>query len=91
MDPDTLSDAFRRAARRAGVPGIRLHDLRHGWATAMIGAGQNAAAVSEALGHATVGFTLTTYVHSGADMGAPLAVAAEAALAELARPVATGE
>ena len=48
----------------------------------MIGAGQNAAAVSEALGHATVGFTLTTYVHSGAEMGAPLAAAAEEALGD---------
>jgi hypothetical protein len=48
-------------------------------ATTMIGAGQNAAAVSEALGHVTVGFTLTTYVHSGAEMGAPLAAAAEEA------------
>lgn len=77
MDPDTLGDAFRRAAKLAGVPSIRLHDLRHGWATAMIAAGQNAAAVSEALGHATVGFTLTTYVHSGSEMGASLAAAAE--------------
>lgn len=82
MDPDTLGDAFRRATARAGVVGVRLHDLRHAWATAMIGAGQNAAAVSEALGHATVGFTLTTYVHSGAEMGAPLAAAAEEALGD---------
>lgn len=82
LDPDTLSDAFRRALKRAGVSGVRFHDLRHAWATAMIGAGQNAAAVSEALGHATVGFTLTTYVHSGAEMGAPLAAATEEALGD---------
>jgi hypothetical protein len=49
----------------------------------MIGAGQNAAAVSEALGHATVGFTLTAYVHAGVEMGAPLAAATEDAFGKV--------
>lgn len=79
LDPGRLSDAFRRAAKRAGVSGVRLHDLRHAWATRMISANQSAAAVSGALGHSTVGFTLTTYVHPDAEMGAPLAAAAEKA------------
>jgi integrase len=82
LDPTRLSDAFRRAARRAGVS-IRLHDLRHAWATRMISAGQSAAAVGRALGHSQISFTLTTYVHPDAEMGAPLAAAAEDALGNL--------
>lgn len=82
LDPSRISDAFRRAARRAGIS-IRLHDLRHAWATRMISAGQSAAAVGRALGHSTVGFTLSTYVHPDAEMGAPLAAAAEEALGDV--------
>lgn len=82
LDPSRLSDAFRRAAKRAGVR-LRLHDLRHAWATRMISAGQSAAAMGRALGHSTVGFTLSTYVHPDAAMGAPLAAAAEEALGDV--------
>ncbi len=31
--PDRITDLFRQAVKAAGVPSIRLHDLRHGWAT----------------------------------------------------------
>ena len=51
----------------------------------MIGAGQSAAAVGRALGHSTVSFTLSTYVHPDAEMGASLAAAAEEALGEALR------
>ena len=83
-DPDVIGDAFRRAAARAGVS-ARLHDLRHAWATQMISSGQSAAAVGRALGHSTVGFTLTTYVHPDAEMGASIAAAAEEALGQALR------
>jgi integrase len=85
IDPDSLGRAFRRASSRAGVRGVRLHDLRHGWATSQIAAGVSPAAVSAALGHSQVGFTLTTYVHPNAVMAAPLADTAEAALGEALR------
>jgi hypothetical protein len=53
----------------------------------MIASGQNVAPVSEALGHSQAGFTMTTYVHSDAEMAAPLAAATEAGLgAALGRP-----
>jgi integrase len=80
IDPDNLGDAFRRAARAAGLDSVRLHDLRHAWATSMIAAKQSPAAVAAFLGHSQVSFTLTTYVHADADMAAPVAEAAEAAL-----------
>jgi integrase len=81
MEPDTLTDSFRRACKRADVQGVRLHDLRHAWATQMIAAKQSPAAVAAFLGHSQVSFTMTTYVHADAAMAAPVAEAAEAALA----------
>ena len=43
---------------------IRLHDLRHIWASLALQAGVNSKVVSERLGHASVGFTLATYSHA---------------------------
>lgn len=62
MRPDVLSNAFRRLATTAGVPRIRLHDLRHGHATVLVEAGVDPATVSSRLGHATTQFTLDVYV-----------------------------
>jgi len=61
--PGYVTRAFREAVDRAGVPKIRLHDLRHTWASLALSAGVNPKVVSERLGHATVAFTLDTYSH----------------------------
>lgn len=47
----------------SGVRRIRLHDLRHCWATNAIASGANIVAVSRYLGHATIQQTLETYTH----------------------------
>jgi hypothetical protein len=47
----------------AGLPAIRLHDLRHSYATAALAAGIPAKVVSERLGHATIAITMDTYSH----------------------------
>jgi hypothetical protein len=62
-NPPAISLAFRRAAKAAGVPLIRLHDLRHTHATLLLAAGINPKVVSERLGHSSVAFTLDTYAH----------------------------
>lgn len=49
--------------KASGVPAIRLHDLRHSFATNAIGSGANIVAVSRYLGHATIQQTLATYTH----------------------------
>jgi integrase len=61
--PDYVTRAFRESVKRAEIPRIRLHDLRHTWASLALAAGVNPKVVSERLGHATVGFTLDTYSH----------------------------
>ena len=52
-----------RGAVGAGLPRIRLHDLRHSWATAALGAGVPAKVVSQRLGHSAIGITMDTYSH----------------------------
>jgi integrase len=63
LHPDVISDWFERLAREAGLPKIRLHDVRHSYASAALAAGIPAKIVSERLGHATVQITLDTYSH----------------------------
>lgn len=55
--------SFDPLMRKAGVPRIRFHDLRHTAATLMIAAGVPVKVVSEMLGHADVGTTLRIYAH----------------------------
>jgi|SRR5215216_6421968 integrase len=47
----------------AGVPIIRLHDLRHTHATLALAAGVHPKVVQERLGHANIAITLDTYSH----------------------------
>ena len=54
---------FKRTIAAAGLPDVRLHDLRYGYATAFVGAGVPAQTVSGMLGHATVGITLDLDAH----------------------------
>ena len=55
---------FTRHAARAGLPVIRVHDLRHGWATLALGRGVHPKVVQERLGHASVAITLDVYSHA---------------------------
>ena len=61
--PTRLSQTFERIVRRAGVPVIRLHDLRHTHGTLLIKDGVPVKVVSERLGHANIAFTIQTYQH----------------------------
>jgi integrase len=63
IDPDTFGKAFRMAREAVGLDGVRLHDLRHAFATVLVTAGTNVRVVSDLLGHATPAFTLAVYTH----------------------------
>ena len=54
---------FKKALRKAGLREIRIHDLRHTYATLRISKGDNIGDVSKQLGHHSVKFTLDTYYH----------------------------
>ncbi len=61
--PDRITDLFGQAVKAAGVRHIRLHDLRHGWATLALGAGIHPKVVQERLGHANIAMTMDRYSH----------------------------
>ncbi len=63
IDPNVLSHAFTRLARQSGLEGVRFHDLRHTFASLMLMLGAKPKVISEALGHASVAFTMDTYSH----------------------------
>lgn len=52
-----------RVAKRAGVPRIRFHDLRHCHATLLLQQGVHPKVVQERIGHSTISMTLDTYSH----------------------------
>ncbi len=54
---------FNKALEKAGLRGIRIHDLRHTYATLRISKGDNIADVSNQLGHHSVKLTMDVYYH----------------------------
>jgi integrase len=80
MRPGSVGQAFGRLVASAGVPWIRLHDLRHTHASHLLMAGVNVKVVSERLGHASVSFTLDTYGHVMPGQQAQAAAAAASLL-----------
>ena len=52
---------WQPAAKRAGLPGITFHGLRHSFVAILVAAGCNVREVSEWAGHNNVAFTLTRY------------------------------
>jgi integrase len=60
---DKLAERFKAILRQAGLPVIRLYDLRHTAATLALSAGVPPKVVAEQLGHASAAFTLDVYSH----------------------------
>jgi integrase len=93
IHPNRFGLWFRRRTRTAGLPAIRLHDMRHSYATAGLAAGVPPKVMSERLGHATVAFTLDTYTSalpamdkSAADVVAALILGTEEARGSSSAP-----
>ncbi len=63
LRPGWVTAQFSKLSRAAGLRHIRLHDLRHTWATLALEEGVNPKVVSEQLGHANVSITLDIYSH----------------------------
>jgi integrase len=65
LDAGNLRDrVFRPLLAKASVPMIRFHDLRHTFATLLLGKGTNPKLVSEMLGHSNISMTLGIYSHA---------------------------
>lgn len=62
-NPEFISRSFKRDLKRAILPDIRFHDLRHGHATMLLELGEDLKVISERLGHSTITLTADTYSH----------------------------
>lgn len=63
ISPDSVLHMLHRVLKRAGLPKVRFHDLRHTFATLALQNGVDVKTVSGMLGHYSAGFTLDTYAH----------------------------
>jgi integrase len=63
LNPDALLAQFHRLLEHAGLPRMRLHDLRHSTATILLGKGTHPKLVQELLGHSSVDITMDIYSH----------------------------
>lgn len=61
--PDRVTKLFAETRTRAGVQGVRVHDLRHFVATQLLGSGVDVRTVAGRLGHARPSVTLDIYGH----------------------------
>lgn len=71
-DHSLINGSVRAAARRAGMPGVHSHLLRHSAVSLLIDAGMNPKRIQEFAGHASVTMTLDVYGHlfgAGAELG----------------------
>ena len=64
---------FNQHVRSAGLPRIRLHDIRHSVATLALESGAHPKVVSERLGHFSSAFTMDIYSHVGPNLQTQLA------------------
>jgi integrase len=71
---------FKPPLKKADVPEIRFHDLRHTCATILLSKNKHPKFVQELLGHATVSITLDTYSHVLPGMDEGLSEAMDEAL-----------
>ena len=68
MSPDSVLHMLQRVLKRAGLPRIRFHDLRHTFATLALENGMDVKTLSAMLGHVSAVTTLDIYTHITGDM-----------------------
>jgi integrase len=63
LEPRNLNRWFDELRRRADLPWLRLHDLRHAFATFMRDTGSDLTLIKETLGHSQISITANLHTH----------------------------
>lgn len=63
LAPNNIWRSLHRSLVKAGLPPVRVHDLRHTAATYLLSLGTHPKKVQELLGHSSILLTLDTYSH----------------------------
>ncbi|MGW2217799.1 hypothetical protein ACWCSD_22650 [Nonomuraea sp. NPDC001684] len=88
LKPDWVSEHFERETLAAGLPPIRLHDLRHGAATLSLAAGNDMTTTSRMLRHSSLSITSDLYTTVLPELAH---AAAEASVGLVPRAVPVGD
>ncbi|MEM0138522.1 MAG: site-specific integrase [Thermoplasmatales archaeon] len=65
IHPRNFHRKYKQLLHRAGLPNLRLHDLRHTYATRLLELGEDIRVIQELLGHSSYNLTANTYSHVG--------------------------
>ncbi|MGO9258910.1 MAG: tyrosine-type recombinase/integrase [Bryobacteraceae bacterium] len=63
LEPRNIERAFSEIITAAGLPRVRVHDLRHTAATLLLAQGVHPRVVMELLGHSQIAITMNIYSH----------------------------
>jgi integrase len=63
LNPNYVLERFKKLLKKAGLPDMRFHDMRHSVATILLSMGTNPKVVQELLGHNRIQETMDTYSH----------------------------
>lgn len=63
LDADHIRKVFDSCLKKAGLRKVRFHDLRHSFASWLIGNGESLPYVRDQLGHHSIQITVDTYGH----------------------------
>ena len=64
--PNSIHDTWDRIRKNAGIPDVRIHDLRHNFASILVNHGRSLYEVQKLLGHANIS-TTQRYAHLSQD------------------------
>ncbi|WP_233515398.1 tyrosine-type recombinase/integrase [Marinitenerispora sediminis] len=64
LEPDNLRRSWEPLRRKAGLDGVRFHDLRHTCVTLLLNLEVPPQVVRDIVGHSDIGVTMTIYAHA---------------------------
>ena len=82
----TIEHAFKRLLKANGLPNIRLHDLRHTYATQLLDQNVDLKSISQSLGHTSIKTTADTYIGKNNAAASRTAAAMENLVSQVVSP-----
>lgn len=82
LEPRGVNRSWQKVCERAGVPGARIHDLRHAFGTTLAAAGFHPKVIQKALRHSRMA-TTEIYVHAAREVNREVPAAMDRVVTDL--------